>query len=191
MTPNSSSATQRFYQLVWPHRADVLRMARMLCHNQAEADDLAQDTLLKAFAAIDRFTRGTDARAWLMRILRNARIDRLRSARRETGQVSLDANEMDLAEPPQQQVIEHQELWQDPRQVLNSFSDQQMIDALRELPEEIRLTLLLVDVQQLDQAEAAAILEVPLGTIKSRTHRGRAMLREALLPLAREMRLVK
>jgi RNA polymerase sigma-70 factor (ECF subfamily) len=190
-TSNSDSATQRFYQLVWPHRADVLRVARMLCRDEAEADDLAQDTLLKAFAAIDNFTHGTDAKAWLMRILRNARIDRLRSSKREAGQISLDANEMDVAEPETLSALDHDEVWQDPQQVMSTFSDQQMIDALRALPEEIRLTLLLVDVQQMDQIEAAEILDVPVGTIKSRTHRGRAMLRQALQPLAKEMRLVK
>jgi RNA polymerase sigma-70 factor (ECF subfamily) len=187
----TAAATQRFYQLVWPHRADVLRVARMLCRNEAEADDLAQDTLLKAFASIDSFRHGTDAKAWLMRILRNARIDRLRSTKREASNVSLDASEIDVEEPAHAEVIDDQDAWQNPNKVLSAFSDQQVINALHELPEEIRLTLLLVDVQQLDQSAAAEILDVPVGTIKSRTHRGRAMLRDGLLPLARELRFVK
>ncbi len=72
-----------------------------------------------------------------------------------------------------------------------AFTDAQVIEALWALPEEIRWTLLLVDVEQLDVREAAEVLEVPVGTIKSRSHRGRRMLRERLLPLAREMRIVK
>jgi len=188
---DQDDATRRFYRLAWPYRADVLHVARMLCRDESEADDLAQDTLMKAFASIDTFRRGTDAKAWLMRILRNARIDRLRRSKRESSNVSLDASDIDVEEPAHADVIEDQEAWQNPQQVLNAFSDQQMIDALHALPEEIRLTLLLVDVQQLDQAEAAEILEVPVGTIKSRAHRGRAMLRQVLLPRAREMRLVK
>jgi RNA polymerase sigma-70 factor (ECF subfamily) len=65
-----------------------------------------------------------------------------------------------------------------------------MIQALQRLPEEIRWTLLLVDVEGMDHADAAAVLGVPVGTVKSRAHRGRAMLREALLPMARDLRLI-
>jgi RNA polymerase sigma-70 factor (ECF subfamily) len=186
MALDPTIASDRFYELVWPHRADVLRMARFLCRHDAEADDLAQETLMKAFAAIESFRPGTDARAWLMRILRNARIDRIRSAARQANDVSLDASEIDLEAPP-----DPEDFGPDPEQVLNAFSDQQVIRALHDLPEEIRMTLLLVDVQQVDHSEAAAILEVPVGTIKSRAHRGRAMLRQTLAPLARDLKMAK
>jgi RNA polymerase sigma-70 factor (ECF subfamily) len=76
-----------------------------------------------------------------------------------------------------------------PESLLELFSDPQMIDALRELPEEIRWTLLLVDVQELDHAQAAEILDVPVGTIKSRAHRGRAMLKSKLIDAAQRMKL--
>jgi RNA polymerase sigma-70 factor (ECF subfamily) len=185
MALDPKMASERFYELIWPLRADVLRMARLLCRHDAEADDLAQDTLLKAFSAIESFQPGTDARAWLMRILRNTRIDRIRSSAREAGNVSLDAAEIEPEAP-----AESEDFGPDPEQVLSAFSDQQIIDALHDLPEEMRMTLLLVDVQQIDHSEAAGILEVPVGTIKSRAHRGRAMLRQTLLPLARERRMV-
>ena len=68
---------------------------------------------------------------------------------------------------------------------------QASIDALKKLPEDIRWTLLLIDVEGMGQSDAAAILEVPVGTIKSRAHRGRAMLRELLTPLAKELRIVR
>jgi RNA polymerase sigma-70 factor (ECF subfamily) len=96
----------------------------------------------------------------------------------------------DPAEPARPDAGDPEAAWSNPESVLNAFSDQQVIDALRALPEEIRLTLLLVDVEGLDQRDAAGILDVPVGTIKSRAHRGRAMLRESLLPLARELRLI-
>jgi RNA polymerase sigma-70 factor (ECF subfamily) len=187
----SENSVKRFYALVWPFRADVLRTARMLTRHHAEADDLAQETLLKAFSALDSFREGTDMRAWLLRILRNTRIDKLRSKAREAGNVSLDAAEIDPPAADDSGAIDDDEAWQDPQRVLEAFSDHQIIVALRELPEEIRFTLLLVDVQQLDHAEAASILEVPVGTIKSRAHRGRAMLREKLLPHAKELKAVK
>src|SRR3974390_1083996 len=90
--------SERFYELVWPCRADVLRLARLLSGNEAEADDLAQETLLKSFNAIERCRQGTDIRAWLFRILRNARIDRLRASARESSNISLDAGEIDVAD---------------------------------------------------------------------------------------------
>ena len=189
---DSDDAIRRFHELVWPQRAAVLRIARILTGNDAEADDLAQETLLKAYRRIETFRLGTDIRAWLMTILRNTRIDRARASGQASRQMSLEALEIEPA-APHAGAIESaaDDVWRDPRQALNAFSDQQVIDALQRLPEEIRLTLLLIDVEGLDLKDAAEILEVPVGTIKSRAHRGRAMLREALLPIARELRLVR
>jgi RNA polymerase sigma-70 factor (ECF subfamily) len=190
--------TTAFYALIWPYRAAVLRVAKILTGNDADADDLAQDTMVKAFRFVDRFAAGpgahagTDAKPWLMTILRNARIDRVRSAAAAgKATVSLDAlgaehagrdgggpstDGWDPADPPQQ--------------ILAEFSDQDVIDALQRLPEEIRWTLLLVDVEGVRHDEAADVLGVPAGTIKSRAHRGRGMLRQALLPIARDRRLI-
>jgi RNA polymerase sigma-70 factor (ECF subfamily) len=178
-------STQRFYDLVWPQRAAVLRVAQILSGNASDADDLAQETLLKAFKSINTFRRGTDAKAWLLTILRNARVDRLRALGTLPEAVSL----AQLDREPAQAAPVETSSWENPEEVLNSFSDAQVIRALQDLPEDIRWTLLLVDVEQLRHEEAASVLGVPAGTIKSRTHRGRGMLREALRPLAVERRL--
>jgi len=176
---------RRFRELAWPHLAVVLRVARLLVGSAADAEDLAQETMLKALRAIDTLRDGADAKAWLLAILRNVRVDHLRRAGRSAGTLSLERLEVDPPASP-----EATETWERPEEILNAFSDAQVIRALQELPEEIRLTLLLVDVEQIDHREAAAMLEVPVGTIKSRTHRGRAMLRERLASVAREMGLV-
>jgi RNA polymerase sigma-70 factor, ECF subfamily len=178
----------RFYAEVWPHAAVVLRTAQFLCRNEAEADDLAQEVMLKAFRHLDQLRERSDAKAWLMTILRNTRIDRIRSDAAHERDVSL---EQLVADPPAPAEVSRERVWSEPESVLQEFSDRQIITALKELPEEIRWTLLLVDVEGIDQAEAAKILEVPVGTVKSRAHRGRAMLREALTPLARELRIVR
>lgn len=178
-------AEAMFYREIWPFLPAVLRAAQFLTRNIAEAEDLAQETMLKAFKSIDRFKPGTDMKAWLMTILRNTRIDALRSARRPAT-LSLD-DVGDVAEPA---MVPAQQAWQHPQEVLQAFSDEQVIEALKRLPEEIRWTLMLVDVEQMDHAEAANVLDVPVGTIKSRAHRGRAMLRQLLEPLAEELRLV-
>ena len=182
-------ATRRFYDLVWPILPTVLRTARVLTGNEPDAEDLAQETMLKAFKAIGQFREGTDVRAWLLAILRNARVDRLRSASAAT--VSLDALDLDPPDRPGQETEDWQAIAQDPERVLNEFSDAEVIDALQHLPEEIRWTMLLVTVEGMDQAEAAGVLEVPVGTVKSRLHRGKTMLRKALLPLARERHVVR
>ena len=177
----------RFYAELWPHAAVVLRTARFLCRDEAEADDLAQEVMLKAYRALEQLQKDSDARAWLMTILRNTRIDRLRSSSARQGEMSL---EQLAAEPAAAVEGDSDVAWSEPEELLEAFSDRQVIAALKELPEEIRWTLLLVDVEGLDQAEAARILDVPVGTVKSRAHRGRGMLRQALAPLARELKMV-
>src|SRR5262245_13497731 len=129
-----NAASERFYRLIWPHRTDVLRTARLLCRDSADADDLTQETLLKAFSALESFQEGTNARAWLLRILRNARIDRIRNASRDAGMVSLDAlPEAGVA--AQMPVVDDVQAWPNPHEMLNAFSDEQIIEALQELPE--------------------------------------------------------
>lgn len=185
-----SAAHQRFNELIGPHLATVLRVARILSGDAREADDLAQETLLKAFRAVDQFHTGTDARKWLMVILRNTRIDRLRTNRRQEMEVSLDVLAFDPADahPGNGRPFEGGD---DPQKILENFADQDVIDALQRLPEEIRWTLLLVDVEGVDQQEAAGLLGVPVGTIKSRAHRGRTMLWNALAPLARDRGMLR
>jgi RNA polymerase sigma-70 factor (ECF subfamily) len=179
---------QRFQDLVWPHAAVVLRVAQIMTGGDAaEADDLAQECLLKAYRGIDTLADGTDTKAWLMTILRHARIDRVRSAAARGRYVPLD--DLGADEPTASNEAEWRELSSEPEDILQEFSDRQVIRALQALPEEIRWTLLLTDVEGMDHKEAAEVLGVPVGTVKSRTHRGRRMLRQALLPLAKEMRL--
>ena len=178
---------QRFYSLVWPQRAAVLRLAQLLAGDTAEADDLAQETLIKAFKKIDSFHQGTNVERWLLAILRNTHVDRRRAS---ASKPSLSLAE--IVEEPASDSGDDTEGYSgaNPQSLLNAFSDQQVIDALRKLPEEIRWTLLLVDVEGMEQQDAAGVLEVPVGTIKSRVHRGHLMLRDWLMPLARDRRLV-
>lgn len=180
--------TERFYLVVWPHLATVLRTAQFLTRNQADAEDLAQDTMMKAFRSLGTFRSGTDTKSWLLTILRNTRVDRRRSGAAKSGTVSLD-EAPDVADS-MTEPAEHPEAWDSPEQLLEQFSDEQIIGALKGLPEDICWTLILVDVERMDQNDAAEIMDVPLGTVKSRAHRGRAMLRAALTPLARQMRLI-
>lgn len=174
-------ASERFYKLIWPHAATVLRVAQVLCRHRADAEDLAQETMLKAFKSLEQFRDGTDAKNWLMAILRNTRIDRIRTkaARHEAASYDELLLESEAAEAS---PAADSSVWHDPRALLEALSDQQMIESLLELPEEIRWSLLLVDVEGLEMKDAAAVMNIPAGTVKSRLHRGRQMLREKLAP---------
>ena len=167
----------------------VLRAARIHTGNDAEAEDLAQETLLKAFKAIDDFRAGTHIKAWLLTIMRNTRIDRLRTA---AGSAKYSSLEELVAEPAAVEGGEAHdvETWENPEAMLAAFADEVVIAALNEISEDLRWTLLLVDVEGLDQEEAAGLMEVPVGTVKSRLHRGRAALRASLRPHARALRFV-
>jgi RNA polymerase sigma-70 factor (ECF subfamily) len=181
-----ADANRLFYEHLWPHRAMVLRTARMLARNAAgsgggfEAEDLAQETMVKAFKSISQFDPASSPKAWLAAILRNTWIDRLRAAGRhgELSAVSVEGQELDLADTRREEAAADVT---DPAALLEQFSDADLIAALKTLPEEIRWTLLLVEVEGMDHADAARILGIPAGTVKSRAHRGRQMLRERLV----------
>jgi RNA polymerase sigma-70 factor, ECF subfamily len=186
---HSTEAKSRFDALVWPHAAMVLRAARILLRDSATADDVAQETLVKAYRSLESFKEGTDVKAWLMTILRHTRIDHLRTRASHARDVSLENMPYEPADS--WSGTDGDAAWDDPHGLLQQFSDGSMIKALERLPEDIRWTLLLVDVEGMDHTDAAEVMGVPVGTVKSRAHRGRAMLRAELLPMAKEMRLVR
>ena len=191
-TQTDQTRAERFYAEVWPEAAMLMRTAISLTHpgstpgNTAEAEDLVQETLLKAFKAIDRLEPGTSPKAWLLTMLRRTWIDRWRKRERRPDGHAVDLD--NIAEPAAETepAGEHDADWADPQALMSRFGDQDIIDALRLLPDGYRWALLLVDVQSLSVEEAAETLEVAPGTIKSRLHRGRAMLRDQLHGYATE-----
>ncbi len=172
-----------FYDIIWPERAHILRCALFLTHKTSEAEDLTQETLVKAWRAVETFDlREHGVRPWLLTILKNSWRDMLRSRKRRSTESSLD----EIGEDPPAPEAQHP-LPSDIQSaaaadmLLNGFSDLRIIDALRSLHDEFRWTLLLVDVSNLSYEEAASLLEVPVGTVRSRLFRGREMLRDNLL----------
>lgn len=182
--PLSKSQADRFRQLAWPMLPVVLRTAQILVGHSGHADDLAQDTMIKAMRAIDTYQDDTNIKAWLLTILRRTHIDQLRANHRRPLQLSLDLEGIDL---PAESVTSSEaamDSWDEPEKLLSRFEDQSIITALRSLSVEMRWTLLLVDVEQLNHSDAASILGVAAGTVKSRAHRGRTLLREQLHDIA-------
>jgi RNA polymerase sigma-70 factor (ECF subfamily) len=171
----------RFEQVALPYLDNVYRAAVAICRRSDEAEDLAQMTFVKALERFDTLRPGTNCKAWLFQILRNLWIDRLRHNRVAGSTVPIEDDL--VATPPEAETT----VWSDAEDLLENFSDEQVIDALRRLPQEQRLTLFLVDVEQLDQQQVAEITGVAVGTVKSRASRARNELKSHLLPYAKEM----
>ncbi len=176
-------STETFEKVALPHLDAVYRAAVALCGRRQKADDLVQDTFLKAFERFESFQPGTNCKAWLLQILRNVWIDQLR--RKKVAGQELPLEEQIVAEKSHDNKI----VWSNAEDLIENFSDEQVIKALSELPEDQRLTLFLIDVEQLSQKEVARIMGVAAGTVKSRTSRGRAALKERLASYAKKMGL--
>jgi RNA polymerase sigma-70 factor (ECF subfamily) len=173
-----------FEDIAMPHLDAVHRAAVAICGNRDEASDLVQTTFAKALERFGSFRPGTNCKAWLMTILRNTWIDDLR--RRKTAGTQLPLVEEIVASPP---PVE-QAVWTDASDILENFADEDVIRALGELPDEQRLTLFLMDVEGLPHEDVAVITDVAVGTVKSRTSRARALLKDRLLEHAKAAGLV-
>ena len=171
----------KFESIALPYLDTIYRAAVALCGRVENAEDLVQATYLKALESFDSFRPGTNCRAWLLRILRNTWIDQLRHIKITGPEVRIEQNL--LADPPRQQET----VWSNANDIMENFSDEQVIKALGELPEEQRLTLFLVDIEDFSLEEVGEITDVAVGTVKSCTSRARAALRHKLLGHARRL----
>lgn len=163
----------------------ALRMTR----SPADAEDVVQETFLKAYRAYDSFTEGTNLKAWLYRILTNTYINTYRKKQRRPSEVELGELQdlylyKRLGEHSGAQVSAES-------QALDMFVDGDIIEALESLPENFRLPVLYADVEGFSYKEIAEILDVPIGTVMSRLHRGRKALQRKLWNLAVEHGLVE
>ncbi len=159
-----------------PLYATALRLAR----NRADAEDLVQDTYVKAFRFADRFERGTNLKAWLYTILHNTWRNRRRDASRDTVRVDSERVEAAAALPGGPAAFETPE-----RILLRDTLDADLQAALDALPDAFREAVWLRDVEEFSYAEIASMLEVPIGTVMSRISRGRRLLFEKLSPAGR------
>lgn len=162
------------------HLQGLYATALRLTHNPADAEDLVQDTFVKALRFADRFEEGTNLKAWLYTILYNTWRNRVRDAARQAVDVDSELVEEAASSPGGPAVIETPE-----RILLREALDADLQDALDRLPEAFRTAVWLRDVEEFSYAEIAAMLDVPIGTVMSRISRGRRMLVEALADKAR------
>ena len=166
----------RFVRDVMPLVDRLYRAARRYTRSTADAEDLVQETMVKAYAGFHTFTVGTNIRAWLFRILTNTWITSYRTAQRRPDEV-LAADVTDMR--PSASQNQSAEL-----AVLEAMGDEDVRDALQALPEHQRLVVYYADVEGFRYKEIAAIVDTPLGTVMSRLHRGRTNLRTLLVDIA-------
>ena len=167
----------RFEEEVLELSDQVYRVARRLVPTREEAEDLVQETYARAFRSWRSFTPGTNLRAWLMRILTNLNIDRGRREQRtpdvrpmEEGDYFL-YNKLEEATPDEERIVER-------------LSQDSVVQALAGVPHDFRDVIVLVDIGDFSYGEAAQILDIPIGTVMSRLHRGRRILKSRLAEVA-------
>jgi RNA polymerase sigma-70 factor, ECF subfamily len=169
--------TERFEQDVVPFTSQLYPAALRMTNNASDAEDLVQEAIAKAYTGFHQFRPGTNLRAWLYKIMANAFINNYRKRRREPAttlgadfqedwQVSTDP----LAPPAPSAEAE----------ALSRLADSDILNALRELPEEFRVPIYLADIEGYPYREIAEMMGTPLGTVMSRLHRGRTKLRVKL-----------
>jgi len=186
----SSDEKRRFQEDALPLLDNLYAGALRMTRNPQDAEDLVQETMMRAYRAFDRFEAGTNLKAWLFRIMTNAYINTYRKKQREPIKVSQDdAEEFDLYQELKNHDISYTRSAENV--VLDQQVDSDIIQALDDLPEQFRLAVILSDVQDFSYAEMAEIMDVPIGTVMSRLHRGRKALQKRLLDLARDKGIVK
>ncbi|MCC7495607.1 MAG: sigma-70 family RNA polymerase sigma factor [Fimbriimonadaceae bacterium] len=163
-----------FEELVARYERQAYRVAYRLTGNHEDAQDLLQEAVCEAFRSFARFERGTRFDRWLYRIMTNRQIDRVR---RESRQPVLSLDQVDAGDGTWEVADDHA----DPGDVLvEDLLDERLQAALNALPREYREAVVLVDMEDLSYEEVARVLRCPIGTVRSRLHRGRMLLREAL-----------
>ena len=181
---------RRFQEDALPLLDSLYGAALRMTRNPQDAEDLVQETMLRAYRAFDRFEAGTNLKAWLFRILTNAYINTYRKRQREPQKVSADeVEEFDLY----RELKNHDTQFEATPEsiVLDSLVDSDITDAIDDLPEQFRLAVVLSDIEGFTYAEMAEIMDVPMGTVMSRLHRGRKALQKRLWELARDRGIVK
>lgn len=172
-----------FEALTLPHLDALYSTALRMAKNENDAEDLVQETYLKAFRFFHRFEQGTHIKAWLFKILTNTFINKYRKQQRD--REVLEDWDWDQITPLESDYQASE------RKVLDRFISRQVIDALESIPADFRIVVILADLEDFSYKEIAEIADCPIGTVMSRLYRGRRMLRKLLYDFAVEQNYIQ
>ena len=175
---------ERFAEQAMTHMAGLYSAALRMTRNPADAEDLVQETYLKAYRSFASYEEGTNLRAWLYRILTNTYINAYRAKQRRPTEADLGEVE-DLYLYRRIGALEAATASRSAEdQLMDMFTDDEVKNAMEALPETFRMAVYLADVEDFSYKEIAEILDVPIGTVMSRLHRGRKAMQKALFDYA-------
>jgi RNA polymerase sigma-70 factor (ECF subfamily) len=177
---------KEFETEVFPHKDILFNFALRTTGDKDDAHDLLQETFMKAFRFWDKYEKGTNIRAWLFRIMKNSYINRYRKETREPGMVDYDDIE-NFYDSIRDDSTESNDLQKSIYR--NTLSDE-VTEALQSLPEDFRTVVILCDIEGLMYDEISEFLNCPIGTVRSRLHRGRKMLEEKLYDYAKDRGII-
>lgn len=180
ITMSGDAKRESFEREALPHLDTVYRVALRLTGDPARAEDLAQEAMLKAFRAWHTYKEGTNARAWLLTIVRNQFINEYRRAKHRGPTV-------DIMEVERHTVFREVQDADPEGRFFDQIVDERVLAAIDALPEDFRDAVILSDLEGLSYAEVAEVMGVPVGTVKSRLYRGRQALQKQLYTYALEM----
>lgn len=164
-----------------PHMNLLHNYAYKMTFNQLDADDLLQETFLRAFRFFHKFEKGTNCKAWLFRIMKNLFINRYRKNQKEPGKVDYGEIE-NFFDTIRSEKMESSDLQQ---KVFSNLLDDDVTKALNSLQDDFKTVVILCDLEGLSYEEIADFVQCPIGTVRSRLHRGRKMLQEKLYEYAK------
>ena len=183
-------AREKFTNDAMQYAPQLFSTALRMTRNRADAEDLVQETFIKAWRSYATFQEGTNLRAWLFRIMTNTFINKYNAQQRRPQETEMDEVE-ELFLFRRLGAFDQSKMTQSAEdQLLELFTDDEVKNALEELPDMFRLPVLLSDVDGFSYKEIAEMLDVPIGTVMSRLHRGRKAMQKRLYEFARERGLV-
>ncbi len=173
-----------FDEEFYPHADALYNFAYNLTYNEDDANDLVQETYMKAFRFIDKYLQGTNAKAWLFKILKNGFINNYRKASKKPTRVDFEDiisyQDSEASSGVSGHIDMRQEIFQ------NMMGDEVTL-AVNNLPVDFRTVILLCDIEGFTYEEISKIIDIPIGTVRSRLHRARNMLKEKLQTYAESM----
>ena len=180
-----------FENVALPHLDALFSLALNLTRQRKDAEDLVQETFLRAFRFFDSYRAGTNIRAWLFRILRNTFINRYRSQKIRPEEVDFGKIEATYEQMIEENFLSRHRPPSPEDIVLDRTLDGEVEEALDQLSEEYRLVVLMALLEEMSYKEIASALSIPLGTVMSRLHRGRKMLQVSLLEFAQRKGILR